>query len=186
MNTPILQTEKLTLKPLVLNDTNWIQCQFNDWDIIGKMFNAPWPYPENGAEEHLINTVLPQLKNKQAFHWGIFKKTNLINGIGVLSFRYNLENVKEHRGFWIGKKEQNNGYITEACFALNELIFGDMNWTSYIAENFKDNIASKRIKEKTGGVLINSYTQNVRGEDRKTETWEIRKKNWEILKNKQA
>ncbi len=182
MNTPVLITKRLTLKPLVLEDAPWIQSQFDDWDIIGNMFNAPWPYPENGAEEHLINTVLPQMENKQAFHWGIFKKDDFKKGIGVLSFRYNLDNVTEHRGFWIGRKEQNNGYITEACFALNELIFNDMNWTSYIAENFKDNIVSRRIKEKTGGVLINTYTQKVRGEDRDTETWEIRKENWEALK----
>jgi hypothetical protein len=51
ITTPILQTQRLTLRPLALSDAPAIQRHFNNWNIIKHLAAVvPWPYPDNGAE----------------------------------------------------------------------------------------------------------------------------------------
>jgi len=51
MATPILTTERLTLRPLALSDAPAIQRHFDNWNIIRNLATVvPWPYPADGAE----------------------------------------------------------------------------------------------------------------------------------------
>ena len=148
--------------------------------------NVPWPYPDNGAEDFLENVALQQMQADQSYHWAICKNENIEEGIGVLSFRHNMDNNDGHRGFWIEINEQGNGYVTEACYALNNYVFNDLKWQSFTTENATENKASSRIKEKTGGILIDEQEREFVCGKCKTEIWETTKENWENMKNKSS
>jgi len=179
MDIPTFKTERLTIRPITINDAVWIQEKFNDWEIVRYLNkNVPWPYPENGALDFLENVVLKQMENEESYHWAICKKEDVKNGIGVLSFRHQMDEHDGHRGFWIERAEQSKGYVTEACNALNDFVFNTLKWDSFIAENACGNEASRRIKEKTGGVLIDEQTREFVSGIHKTEIWKITKEKW--------
>jgi len=185
MKVPTLKTERLIIRPLELKDADWIQNKFNDWDIIKYMNkNVPWPYPENGAQDFLETVVLPDMKSGVSCNWAICKKENITEGIGVISFGEGRNREHGNRGFWIEKPEQKKGYVTEACYALNEYVFNELKWDKFTAENAIGNIASKRIKEKTGGVKIDEQEREFVSGKYKTEIWEITKENWNKIKTK--
>jgi [ribosomal protein S5]-alanine N-acetyltransferase len=52
--TPILETARLRLRPLQLEDAPAVQRLFPRWEIV-RWLDAvvPWPYPEDGARIHL-------------------------------------------------------------------------------------------------------------------------------------
>jgi hypothetical protein len=47
---PVLETNRLLLRPLELSDAEQVQCLFPQWEIV-QYLNAvvPWPYPPDGA-----------------------------------------------------------------------------------------------------------------------------------------
>ena len=63
MNTPTLQTRRLTLRPLALSDAPAIQRHFNNWNIIQHLASViPWPYPEDGAETFMLVNMITVIK----------------------------------------------------------------------------------------------------------------------------
>ena len=54
MDTPLIHTERLILRPLARSDAVAIQRHFNNWNIIQYIAAVvPWPYPDNGAEDFI-------------------------------------------------------------------------------------------------------------------------------------
>ena len=75
MKTPILQTERLILRPIALEDAPSVQKYFNKWNIIRNLAAVvPWPYPDNGAETFIREQCFPQMEVGTSFIWGIVPK----------------------------------------------------------------------------------------------------------------
>jgi [ribosomal protein S5]-alanine N-acetyltransferase len=54
MKTPLLQTERLILRPIAMSDAPAVQRHFNNWNIIRNLSTVvPWPYPPDGAESFI-------------------------------------------------------------------------------------------------------------------------------------
>jgi hypothetical protein len=52
MQTPLLETKRLMLRPLARSDAPAIQRHFDNWNTIRHLSTVvPWPYPANGAGE---------------------------------------------------------------------------------------------------------------------------------------
>lgn len=178
IETPTLETKRLVLRPLVLNDAPALQKFFNNWNIIKHLNeNIPWPYPEDGTYTFFKNDCLPRMKKRQAVIWTITLDSN---PIGLIEYRdkpkFNTD--QENRGFWIGEPYWNKGYITEAVFAVNDFVFFNLGVDKMILDNFKDNTASRRIKEKTGSTYLHDTTRPHRGGEIEMEIWELTAENW--------
>lgn len=125
---------------------------FVDYEVIRNLARAiPWPYPEDGVESFLKEVILPNQGNDR-WMWGIFLKTNPQELIGVVDLW--KEGRPEHRGFWLGRKFWNKGYMTEAMYPVIDFAFHNLGFKELIFANAVGNIASKRIKEKTGCELL--------------------------------
>ena len=180
----LLTTRRLTLKPLTRDDADWIQEKFNNWDIIQYLnANIPWPYPEDGAMMFLNNTVLPQMKDNTAIHWGIFLKNKTEEGIGVISFRDQADEYDGHRGFWMDVNHQGKGYMTEAVAAVNDFVFDVLEYDEFLAENALSNLASRRVKEKTGAVFLETKKRRFNFGDEEAQVWKITKQSWYKYRN---
>ena len=56
--TPVLETERLILRPLEERDAPAIQRIFPQWEIVKDLLaKTPWPYPPDGAATHMTECL---------------------------------------------------------------------------------------------------------------------------------
>lgn len=148
MKTQELETERLTLRKLKMEDAKEI---FDNWtsdDEVSKYVR--WSTHKNieDTREYLRN-VMDTYKNEKNAEWGIvLKETNeLIGTIGCFL------NDKENRyeiGYNIGKKYWRNGYTTEALKEVMNYLINKENIKSFLCAHAKENPASGAVMQKVG------------------------------------
>jgi [ribosomal protein S5]-alanine N-acetyltransferase len=90
----------------------------------------------------------------------------------------------ENRGFWLGRKFQGRGIMTEACIPVNEYAFNHLCFEKLVFTNALGNIASRKVKEKTGCRFIETQPAKFVDPELTTqEVWELSKEDWEHFKN---
>jgi RimJ/RimL family protein N-acetyltransferase len=69
---PALETPRLHLRPLTLDDAPAIQEQFARWEIVRHLASrVPWPYPADGALSFVRDVALPGMARGEAWHWSL-------------------------------------------------------------------------------------------------------------------
>ena len=67
-STSPLETDRLLLRPLELNDVAAVQQSFPRWEIVRFLSNIPWPYPPDGALAFIRDRALPAMQQGRAWH----------------------------------------------------------------------------------------------------------------------
>ena len=180
---PTLNTARLVLKGVTMEDVPSYSRYFVDYDVIRYLSaEVPWPYPENGVKDYIEQVVLPQ-QGKDRWAWGIFLKEQPDQLIGCIDLW--REGKPEHRGFWLAKPFWGGGIMTEANFPVIDVAFNELGFERLIFANALGNIASRRIKEKTGCQFIGlKATAFVDPLLKESEIWELSKENWLSFKNR--
>ena len=58
-----LETSRLLLRPLCLDDAEQIQDIFPHWEVVQYMAaTIPWPYPSDGALTYIRDSALPAME----------------------------------------------------------------------------------------------------------------------------
>ena len=92
MPIPTLETDRLILRPVSLDDIPSLQRQFNDWEVI-KFTRAPWPLPADAVERNLRDLVLPGMSGVTLLEtlgerWPVLRRrVILISGFSQGSFQ---------------------------------------------------------------------------------------------------
>jgi [ribosomal protein S5]-alanine N-acetyltransferase len=150
--TPTLETVRLTLRPLCLEDAPAIQRRFPQWEIVRWLnVGVPWPYPVNGAETY-IQGSLEQRARGERFFWAILPKGSA-EAIGTIDL-WPDDGSAEQRGFWLDPEFHGRGLITEAAECVTGYAFLKLGWPHLRLANAAENKASRRIKEKQGATLV--------------------------------
>ena len=179
MQTPTLETERLILRPLSLDDAPAIQLLLNDWEVVKFLATVPWPYPDDGAVDFLSTSMLPAMEDGNAFGWAITANQVGPELIGQIDYRIERgETVVGKRGFWLGKNYWGNGYMSEAVSASVDFVFGEAGLDLIRAENAQANRGSARIKEKTIGRLVEVRDGDFVSGRGPCEFWEISRDDW--------
>lgn len=184
-DTPTLETERLVLRPISLDDAPGFQKYFYDWEIVKYVSGSVSPpYPDNGAEEYIKNTVLPDLEKGEAFAWAIVPKSGEDKGtaIGNIYYRLKKQLPDNDRGFWLARKYHGQGLMTEAIFRTQDFMFFEYGWKSFRVKNAIGNHASRRVKEKCGAVLIGEEEGPSAHMPGPTQIWEVTREHWEKIK----
>ena len=178
-----LETKRLILRPIELSDAPAVQRYFPEWEIIRNLSKqVPWPYPDNGAEWWLQNSVAGPVARGERHVWAITIRERGDECIGVVDYSFADEGLG-NRGFWIALPFQGKGYMTEAIVAVQDHLFFDLRIDGIRALCAVDNTGSSRIKEKTGGVLVGETdAAHWSGVDR-AEVWEIDGERWRRLRS---
>jgi ribosomal-protein-alanine N-acetyltransferase len=149
---PELETERMWLRPVRLEDAEQTQKLFPQWEIVKHLGAVvPWPYPPDGALRFYRDVAIPQMERGEAWHWTVRLKTGADRIIGAISL-----NAKEHkrgavnRGFWIAPEFQGRGLATEACEAANAYWFEVLKFPVLHTTKALDNVKSRRVSEKNG------------------------------------
>ena len=172
-----LETPRLHLRPVSVEDCPAIQKYFNNWDII-KYIGAevPWPYPDDGAR-HYVDDILKKAASSSTYLWGLALKDAQNEIIGAIEYRLE-DDEDDNRGFWLGEPFWGQGLMTEAVIATQDYVFAELNVERLIVKNAESNEGSRVIKMRCGAEKIGRIPGKYHSGDLWEEVWEIRRERW--------
>jgi [ribosomal protein S5]-alanine N-acetyltransferase len=177
MTTPILTTDRLTLRPIRSSDAPRIQELFPHFELLKYMASViPWPYPDNGAQAYL-DYIQPEIESEKRFSWAItITEADDDKLIGVIELT--PYNDHDHRGFWLGLPYQRKGYMTEAVVVVNDFAFESLGLERLLLGNAEGNIASHRLKEKAGAEILEIKDEDYVGGTFPSVRWQLTREQW--------
>jgi len=186
MSYPNLESERLLLVPLSLDDVPGIQRHFANWDIIQHLSDrVPWPYPQDGALTFVRDFALPSVDRGEQIVWAIRLKVEPGETVGLISYEAKDTGLG-NRGFWLARHLHGQGYMTEAVGLFQDFVFTELGLESFVVMNAVDNPASRRIKEKTGAKFLGEVHSPHRNGTTRTERWLVTRQSWEALRKSAA
>ncbi|MFO1014573.1 MAG: GNAT family N-acetyltransferase [Caulobacteraceae bacterium] len=150
---PVLETERLWLRPTAATDAASCQARFPKWEIVQYMPGVPWPYPDDGAATH-IERALAENASGEKNHWGVWLKGGPSEMIGAISLWPDDGVSRDMRGFWLDPEFQGRGLMTEAADRVNDYALFELGWPHLWLSNLLENLPSARVKERQGARLI--------------------------------
>ncbi len=148
MTTPILETERLLLRPFTIEDTQEVfECWESDADVARYMM---WE-SHNDIEKtkKFIEYELSMLSIDKWYRWCITDKiTKTIFGTCLIYF--NDEENCWDISYNLGKKYWRRGYVTEAMKKVMEFAIHSLGLKEFIAAHAIENPASGKVIEKLG------------------------------------
>ncbi|WP_039056202.1 GNAT family N-acetyltransferase [Enterobacter sp. Bisph1] len=176
MATPELDTARLLLKPLTSADAAQIQCVFPRWEIVRYLIaSVPWPYPQGAAQHYVDNVALAASRAGEGWFWTLRRKAEPDTLIGVICLMATPDN---NRGFWLVPEWQGQGYMSEACHAVNDYWFNVLGREVLRAPKAVVNVRSKKISERSGMRLVRLQKGHYVAGELDTELWEITREEW--------
>ena len=97
--------------------------------------------------------------------------------IGTIDLRPDADD-NGNRGFWLGRPFWGRGYMTEAVTATQDWVFTQTEMTEIVVKNALSNVASRRIKEKTGATFVQRDVSPHNSGDTDGEVWVISRDAW--------
>lgn len=178
--TPTLETPRLLLRPLALDDADSIQRIFPQWEVV-QYLNAvvPWPYPPDGALSWIRDHALPAVARGEEWHWTLRRKSAPQEIIGAIGL---VRGERDHRGFWLVPEWRRRGLMTEAVIAVNDYWFDVLGFPVLRAPKAVANVASRRISEKTGMRRIGTEERSLVSGVQVSEIWEITAEEWRAFR----
>ncbi len=150
MNTPILETDRLILRPLSVKDAQDI---YDRWTTDPKVAKYMRWSLHSSPEETRQWLQMEEENNKtdKVYDWGFWLKDgNYLFGCGGLV--YHEDEKCFELGYNIMHKYWNQGYTTEASKAMLEFARKELGQTEFIAKHAVDNPASGEVMKKCGFV----------------------------------
>lgn len=177
---PALETPRLLLRPLALEDAEQVEELFPRWEIV-QYLNAivPWPFPQGAALAHIRDVALPSVEHGEAWHWTLRLRSAPDRLIGRIHLSREEGN---NRGFWIVPEFHGQGLMTEAVAAVNDYWFDVLGFPILRAPKAAANVASRRISEKTGMRLVGTTEKDYVCGRLPTEIWEITAEEWRRMR----
>ncbi len=177
-----LETSRLWLQPLQLEDAEQTQQFFPQWEIVRYLNRiVPWPYPPDGALTYYRDVLLPAIERGDEWHWTLRPKSQAAQIIGSIGL---MRGENDNRGFWLSLPWQGRGFMSEASEAVNTYWFETLGFSRLRAPKAIPNAASRRISEKNGmRVTAVEEREYVSGRF-PTEIWEITAEEWRRHRNR--
>lgn len=145
---PVLETERLRLRPLVVDDAPDVQGMAGEYDVAVTTGVMPHPYPDGLAEEWIATTHTGYAEGRSAEFAITLRSDGRL--LGVCGLRIEREHDRGEIGYWIGKPFWGRGYATEAARILVDYAFRNRGLNRVEAWVFTHNSASVRVLTKAG------------------------------------
>ncbi|BBB89538.1 MAG TPA: GNAT family protein [Methylomusa anaerophila] len=147
-NTPQLETERLLLRKLVIEDAEDIFEYASDDEVTKFMSFDTHKFIEDA--KRFINVTLDQYRRDEAGDWGIIlKETGKL--IGSMGFPWvDKKNSRAEIGYVLGRRYWGKGIMPEAVRRLLEFAFNDMELNRIECVHAVPNEKSGRVMQKAG------------------------------------
>lgn len=145
---PVIETERLTIKPLVSNDAESLLEIFSDPEVMRYWNTSPWTTIQDSLD--FINESNDSMQRQESLVLGVYlKSTGELAGKCML-FSYEKESKRAEIGFGLGRSYWGKGYINEAGEALIQYGFDSLGLRRIEAEIDPENQPSAKALEKLG------------------------------------
>lgn len=142
---PILETERLILRPLMVEDAE--DCFiWNSDPVVNKFMSYPLITDIEQTSEWLRSCE----NDEKEYNWGfVLKENNLLIGSGSIGPNANM---KEYWGIGYNIRQDywNKGLTTEAMKAVINYVYTELGVKKICSDHAVDNPASGRVMEKCG------------------------------------
>jgi len=144
---PTIHTERLTLRPLTLDDTETLHRIYQTENIL--QYFPPTPPPTHERIQRFIERQQEHWERDGNGNWGFVPKgeSQVIGWVG-LTFIPELNETEV--GYLLDKPYWSKGFATEAARASIRFGFEDRTLDHIIALVHTDNMGSRRVIEKCG------------------------------------
>lgn len=145
MSAPILETERLILRPIDLKDAPEVQRLAGAREVALNTLTIPHPYPDGAAEEWIRSHTT----DAGMMNFAIVRRADgaLVGSVGLI---LKSDHDKAEIGYWIGVPFWNQGYATEAVAAVIDYAFQELGVQRVYAAHFSRNSASGQVLIKNG------------------------------------
>ena len=154
---PLLETERLLLRPLSLEDASRIQDLASDKLVSEMTANIPHPYPDDAASEWISGHQQKWSDREQANFAITLKPTNKI--VGCISLEFKNANEAE-LSYWVGVEFWGVGYATEAVKKMISYGFSELTLHCIKARVLSRNPASGKVLLKSGLQFLETIEGN--------------------------
>lgn len=155
----MLETNRLILRPLTLEDAVLVEEYASDYDVAKTTLSIPHPYPKGSAKQFISSMLEAEKEGKIAIFAVVSKENDCL--IGVINLNLNTAFERGELAYWIGKPFWGKGYGTEAADALIKLGFEEFHLNRIFAAAFASNPGSWRIMEKLGMKYEGTLRQHI-------------------------
>jgi len=178
--TPALETPRLVLRPLALEDADQIQELFPHWEIVRHLAAVvPWPYPPDGALTYIRDVALPAVARGDEWLWTLRLRTEPERVIGSIGLN-NAPGSHTNRGFWLGLAWHGQGLMTEAADAVTDYWFDVLKQPILRVPKAIENTTSRRISEKQGMRVVAVEESDYVSGRLPAEIWELTAEEWRL------
>ena len=146
---PVIETQRLRLRPLDASDAPAIQRAAGAREIADTMISLPHPYPDGEAERYMAR----QRAERQAGRSVTFAIDQLAQGAlgGLVEVRdINHEHSNAELSFWLAIEAWGRGYMSEVIQTVVRYCFEDLCLNRLYAYHMLRNPASGRVLQKNG------------------------------------
>jgi len=155
---PILETERLILRPFSMKDAPEVQRLAGERDIAANTRDIPHPY-KDGVAEAWISSHRDKFQHGEVIFAITLRDGQLIGSIGLVVDR---QSELAELGFWIGKPYWNSGYCTEAALAMLRYGFTELGLNRIHSFHLSRNPASGRVMQKLGMTREGIFRQSLK------------------------
>lgn len=148
MKTPVLETDRLILRPFCREDAQEVfQCWESDSDVAKYMF---WTsHNDINKTIRWVEKEIGKIDSDDWYRWAILsKETGALLGTGLIYYEEEYE--KFEAAYNLGKKAWGLGYATEAMRKIIEFAKRELGIKEIMGRHAKENPASGRVLDKLG------------------------------------
>ncbi|MBE0431259.1 MAG: GNAT family N-acetyltransferase [Dehalococcoidia bacterium] len=159
---PILETERLVLRPLQISDAPRVKELAGAYEIYRPTLNIPHPY-EDGMAEKWIASRASRFYAGEGVDLAVTLKADGIL-MGVIGLEASPRHSRAELGYWIGVPYWGNGYCTEAAVEMIRYGSEVMKLHKITSSHMEWNQASGRVMQKAGmtreGTLVDHVVKD--------------------------
>lgn len=158
-----IETDRLILKNIAIDDRNFIFSQFSDYVVNRYLFDAEPVTDMQGADEIITSYIQPEPRFQH--RWVIMKKSDGTK-MGTCWFHcWNQEDCKVEVGYDLKEEFWGKGYMQEAMKEIISFAINEMHITEISACIYIDNQRSTRLAENLGFILSGSMYESFRNKE---------------------
>jgi len=149
IETAVLETSRLQLRPLELSDALEIQKAAGIREIADTMISLPHPYPDGEAERYISRKLLEREAGSSVTF--IIEKSEKKEFCGLIELRdIEREHSQGELSFWLARSAWGYGYMSEALQVIVRYGFEVLSLNRLYAYHMVRNPATGRVLAKNG------------------------------------
>jgi RimJ/RimL family protein N-acetyltransferase len=146
-----LRTERLVLRPLTLDDVDLLWADISDPEISRQM--AWEAHTDRSQTIDFIENEVARRETGKGITWAVFKDGSfcgLFSLIGLVLKHRALTYNKAELAYWVSRKYQRQGIMTEAGRRVLQYAFGELKLHKLFVSHFSNNVASENLIKRLG------------------------------------